>query len=227
MKKFMPLPGLQTPARSTSPPAHLDQEQKEAYEKEWKDVCQYRLAERGDQIFSVNVSDAIARQAAAGIEPPDPARASDATPWARALGSTPWRIHQMSAAPDGRRLAFVTVAVSERSEKVEESEIYSLDLTVASPDQAPRQVTHNEALEQAIRWDNDSRHILFQVDSGSVEGKYQDTQTRLYWVDADSGDVQRWAAEFSGQVGSLHSYVRWRRPGRSQARNRSSGVFPS
>jgi dipeptidyl aminopeptidase/acylaminoacyl peptidase len=174
--------------------------QKEAYEKEWKDVCQYRLAERGDQIFSVNVGDAIARQAAAGIEPTDPSRASDATPWARALGSTPWRIHQMSAAPDGRRLAFVTVAVSERSEKVEESEIYSLDLTVGSPDQAPRQVTHNEALEQAIRWDNDSRHILFQVDNGSVQGKYQDTQTRLYWVDADSGNVQRWAAEFSGQV---------------------------
>jgi len=106
----------------------------------------------------------------------------------------------MSAAPDGRRLAFVTVAVSERSEKVEESEIYSLDLSVASSDQSPRQLTHNEAIERDIHWSNDSRHVFFQVDSGSVEGKYRDTQTRLYWVDADRGEVQRWAADFAGQV---------------------------
>jgi dipeptidyl aminopeptidase/acylaminoacyl peptidase len=33
-----------------------------------------------------------------------------------------------------------------------------------------------------------------------VEGKYRDTQTRLYWVDADRGEVQRWAADFAGQV---------------------------
>ena len=87
--------------------------QKEAYEKEWKDVCQYRLAERGDQIFSMSVTDAIARQATAGSRPVDnPGKASDDTPGARALGSTPWRIHQMAVAPDGRRLAFVTVSVS-------------------------------------------------------------------------------------------------------------------
>ena len=33
--------------------------QKEAYEKEWKDVCQYRAAERGDQVFSVSLNGAI------------------------------------------------------------------------------------------------------------------------------------------------------------------------
>ena len=96
----------------------------------------------------------------------------------------------MAVAPDGRQLAFVTVAISQRSEKVEESEIYSLDLSVASPNQLPHRVTHNEAIEQNIRWSNDSRHVLFQVDNGSVEGKYRDTQTRLYWVEADNGEVQ-------------------------------------
>jgi dipeptidyl aminopeptidase/acylaminoacyl peptidase len=176
------------------------QTQKEAYEKEWKDVCQYRAGERGDQVFSVGVEEAVSRQAATGRKPPDPSSASDATPGARALGSTPWRIEQMAVAPDGRRLAFVTVSVSQRSEKVEESEIYSLDLGTASQAQPPRRLTHNEAIEQTIRWSNDSRHILFQVDNGSVEGKYRDTQTRLYWVDADSGEVRRWAADFSGQV---------------------------
>ena len=54
--------------------------QKEAYEKEWKDVCQYRAAERGDQVFSVTLADALARQAAAGTVPADPDKASDATP---------------------------------------------------------------------------------------------------------------------------------------------------
>jgi dipeptidyl aminopeptidase/acylaminoacyl peptidase len=176
------------------------QTQKETYEKEWKDVCQYRAGERGDQVFSVSVQQAIARQAAAGSEPPDPVKAADATPGARSLGRTPWRIEQMAVAPDGRQLAFATVAISQRSEKVEESEIYSLDLSVASPNQLPHRVTHNEAIEQNIRWSNDSRHVLFQVDNGSVEGKYRDTQTRLYWVDADNGEVQRWAADFDGQV---------------------------
>jgi len=164
-------------------------------------VVEYRAAERGDQVFSVSLANAIARRTTAGSAPADNSgKASDATPWARALASTPWRIQQMAVAPDGRRVAFVTESVSQRSEKVEESEIYSLDLSVASSDQSPRQLTHNEAIEQDIHWSNDSRHVFFQVDSGSVEGKYRDTQTRLYWVDADRGEVQRWAADFAGQV---------------------------
>ncbi len=176
-------------------------QQKEAYEKDWKDVVEYRAAERGDQVFSVSLANAIARRTTAGSAPADNSgKASDATPWARALASTPWRIQQMAVAPDGRRVAFVTESVSQRSEKVEESEIYSLDLSVASSDQSPRQLTHNEAIERDIHWSNDSRHVFFQVDSGSVEGKYRDTQTRLYWVDADRGEVQRWAADFAGQV---------------------------
>jgi len=174
--------------------------EKETYEKDWKDVCQYRAAERGDEVFSVSVADAIARQAAAGTVPEDAGKSSDATPGAKSIGRTPWRIQQMAVAPDGRRIAFVTESVSERSEKVEETEIYSLDLDIALPDQSPHQLTRNEAIEQDIRWSPDSRHIFFQVDSGSVEGKYRDTQTRLYWVDADSGGIQRWAADFAGQV---------------------------
>ena len=189
--------------------------QKETYEKEWKDVCQYRGGERGDQVFSIKVADAIARQTAAGNTPANPNSASDATPGARVLGSTPWRIQQMAISPDGRRLAFVTQSISERWERAEEFEIYSLDLGVASSGQSPgnlspgnpfpgnpspRQLTRNEALEQSIQWSNDSRHVFFQVDNGSVEGKYSNSQTRLYWVNADTGAVQRWAADFSGQV---------------------------
>jgi len=39
-------------------------EQKDEYKKLWKDVVQYRSAERGDAIFALNVDQAIARHAA-------------------------------------------------------------------------------------------------------------------------------------------------------------------
>ena len=175
--------------------------QKDAYEKDWKDVCQYRAAERGDMIFSIDVADAVAPRATAGSTPADDLKNfSDATPASRALARSLWRIQGLVASPDGRRLGFVTESVSEREEKIEEFEIYSVDLAGALPDRAPRQVTHNEAQEHGLHWSKDNRHMFFQVEEGSVEGKYKDTQPRLYWVDVDSGEVQRWAGDFEGAL---------------------------
>jgi len=177
--------------------------QKAAYKKDWKDVSQYRAAERGDTIFSLAVADAISRHAVAGSKAKDDAeddKASDATPGSRALAGTAWKVQQLKVSPDGRKLAFVTTSISERQEKVEDFEIFSVDLTSASIDRPARQLTHNQAVEDDINWSNDSKHIFFQVGIGSVEGKYIDTQRRLYWVDADSGAVQRWASDFGGEV---------------------------
>ena len=174
--------------------------QNDAYKQEWKDVLQYRGAERGDMIFSINVADAIARRAAAGTAPDNPSAESGATPGSRPLASTPWRVYELLAAPDGRRLAFASGPISGREEKISEYEVYTVDLASATLDRPPHQVTHNQAEEQYLQWATDSRHIFFQVEYGSVEGKYQDTQIRLYWVDADTGETQRWAADF-----------RWRR----------------
>jgi len=177
--------------------------QKAAYKKDWKDVSEYRAAERGDTIFSLAVADAISRHAVAGSKAKDDAeddKASDATPGSRALAGTAWKVQQLKVSPDGRKLAFVTTSISERQEKVEEFEIFSVDLTSASIDRPARQLTHNQAVEDDINWSNDSKHIFFQVGIGSVEGKYIDTQRRLYWVDADSGAVQRWASDFGGEV---------------------------
>ncbi len=177
--------------------------QKAAYKKDWKDVSQYRAAERGDTIFSLAVADAISRHAVAGSKAKDDAeddKASDATPGSRALAGTAWKVQQLKVSPDGRKLAFATTSISERQEKVEEFEIFSVDLTSASIDRPARQLTHNQAVEDDINWSNDSKHIFFQVGIGSVEGKYIDTQRRLYWVDADSGAVQRWASDFGGEV---------------------------
>jgi len=173
--------------------------QTDAYQKEWKDVCEYRESERGDAIFSMSVADAIARAAAAGAAPkPDADEVPDSTPGAQRIADTPWRADELVASPDGKRLAFVGMPVSQREEKVSEFELFGVDL--ANSSSAPKQLTHNEAVEESIRWAKDSKHVLFMVDVGSVEGKYKDTQKRLYWVDADSGETQRWAGDFGGAV---------------------------
>jgi dipeptidyl aminopeptidase/acylaminoacyl peptidase len=176
-------------------------DQKDAYKKEWKDVKQYRAAERGDTIFSLDLADAISRHTADASKPSDDSDATpDVTPGSRAIANTPWRVSGMDISPDGQRLAFVTESVSEREEKISEFEIYSVVLTNASPDRPPQQVTHNEAPEEHIQWAKDSKHILFDIDVGSVQGKYEDTQRRFYWVDADSGQTQRWGRDFTGSV---------------------------
>ena len=174
--------------------------QKEAYKNEWKDVLQYRGAERGDMIFRIDVAEAIARRAAEGREPDNSDADSGATPGSRALASTPWRVHELVAAPDGRRLAFLTESVSEREEKIDEYEIYTVDLANATLDRPPRQITHNQAEEQSVHWAKDSKHVFFQVEYGSVEGAYKNTQIRLYWVDADTMETQRWAGDFDGAI---------------------------
>ncbi len=175
--------------------------QKDAYNKEWKDVVRYRAAERGDVIFGIDVAGVVARRAAEGTKPSDDSdEESDETPGSRALAKTPWHVAELKASPDGRTLAFVTQSVSGREEKIEDYEIYSVELANASPDRPPRQLTHNLAEEQHIEWARDGKHVFFQVQYGSVEGKYKDTQIRLYCVGANAGEVQRWASDFEGAV---------------------------
>jgi dipeptidyl aminopeptidase/acylaminoacyl peptidase len=176
-------------------------QQTDAYKKEWKDVIQYRAAERGDTVFSLRLADAIAtHNAAPGKEGPDDAPTT--TPEAKAIAVSPWRLDDLDASPDGHRLAFVTTSISQRQEKVNEFEIYTVDLSNANPQVQPKQVTHNEAVETDLRWAPDSIHVFFRVDLGSVEGKYQDTQPRLYWVNADNNQLDRWASDFTGAVAS-------------------------
>ena len=178
-----------------------DKQQKDAYKKMWKDTIQYRAAERGDLIYSLDVRTALADDEARGThELSKKEKEANTTLTAGEIARTPWRVHQLEASPDGRRLAFVTTSVSQRQERLDEFEIYSVDLAHTSPEIPPRQLTHNEAFEQDLTWSADSRHIFFAVQQGSVEGKYQDAQERLYWLDADSGETRRWAAKFDGSV---------------------------
>jgi dipeptidyl aminopeptidase/acylaminoacyl peptidase len=197
--------------------------QKDDYKKQWKDVVQYRTAERGDTIFALDVATALAHHAAAPTkEESDAEKESDLTPGARAIAISPLRVEDLVTSPDGSKLAFVTNAINQREEKTEDVEIYALDLSVASasspakadsanrPVTQPRQLTHNQALEGNLRWANDNRHVFFTVEVGDVTGPYRDLQPHLYWVDSEKPDsgtpdnesaaVEQWSKDFIGPV---------------------------
>jgi len=175
--------------------------QKDVYKKDWKDVIEYRKAERGDEIFEIGIAGALAARETKGTKPPPEENAEpDATPGARALARSDFRIAEIAASPNAKRVAFLTTSVSEREEVFAEFEIYAFELDGAAPDRAPKRITNNEAQEDRIGWADDNRYVFFHVTVGSVEGKYKDSQERVYWVDADSGATARWAADFDGSV---------------------------
>ncbi len=189
-------------------------QQNDDHKKDWKDVIRYRGDERGDVIFHLNLDEALSRHAALGSkEVPDAEKDSGATPGAVAIARTPLRVEQIGISHDGTRLAFVTSSVSERQEKVEDIDLYLVNLTNdnltnSAAEAAPIRLTHNEAVEMNLEWAPDNRHLFFQVNLGSLERKYEDPQPRLYWVDAGdtrgstSGkrEVQRWFASYPGEV---------------------------
>src|ERR1700687_1664068 len=191
--------------------------QKDDYKKEWKDVVQYRTAERGDTIFALDLSSALERHAAAPAnvkkKDKDSEKEPDLTPGARAIATTPLRVDTLVTSPDGNKLAFVSNAINQRQEKYEDVEIYTVDLSVArvpspanagsSTDSAltqPHRVTTNQAVEVRPHWASDSRHIFFSVEVGDVSGPYRDLQPHLYWVDSESGQIEQWSKDFIGPV---------------------------
>jgi dipeptidyl aminopeptidase/acylaminoacyl peptidase len=181
--------------------------QKDDYKQEWKDVVQYRTSERGDTIFALDLSVALAHHAAAPTKAVkkegEPEEQPDLTPGTRVIASSPLRVDGLVTSPDGHRLAFVSNAINQRQEKYEDVEIYVVDLQTATTQ--PRRITHNQAEETRARWANDSRHILFSVEVGDVSGPYRDLQPHLYSVDTESGavehdQIEQWSKDFIGPV---------------------------
>jgi dipeptidyl aminopeptidase/acylaminoacyl peptidase len=175
-------------------------DQNDARKKDWKDVVRFRSDERSDVIFRIRPDAVLARQAALGVKEVDEAeKNSGATPGAVLIARAPGRAEHIVIARDGSRLAFMGTSVSERNEKVEEYEIYQFSLA-GNGEALPVRLTHNQAEETSLIWAADNRHLFFHTSLGSVEGKYEDPQPRLYWVDSASGEVQRWFADYKGEV---------------------------
>jgi dipeptidyl aminopeptidase/acylaminoacyl peptidase len=177
--------------------------QKDDYKQQWKDVVQYRTAERGDMIFALDLSTVLAHRTAepTKIEKKEgePEKDPDLTPGARPIASEPLRIEELIASPDGRLLAFLTNSINQRQEKPDDVEIYVTDVS-APNDMRTVRVTNNQAVETHPRWANDSRHILFSVEVGDVAGPYRDLQPHLYSVDITDGKIEQWAKDFIGPV---------------------------
>jgi len=189
--------------------------QKDSYKDQWKDVVQYRTAERGDTIFALDVAAALARHVAAPAKVETKAASDsdkekeDLTPGARTIATTPLRVDVLETSPDGKKLAVLSNAINQRQEKYEDVEIYTIDvaralLPATAGSEAKlaelHQVTHNQAVELHPRWANDNRRIFFTVEIGDVSGPYRDIQPHLYWVDAESGAVEQWGKDFIGPV---------------------------
>src|SRR5208283_4667633 len=176
-------------------------QQDDDHKKEWKDVIRYRGDERGDVLLRINLEEALTRHAALGSkEIAEAEKDSHVTPGAIPVTTTPSRVQQLIVSHDGRRLAFVTSSVSERQEKVEDVELYLVNLVSNTAEATPVRLTRNEAVELNLERAPDNRHVFFQVNLGSLERKYEDPQPRLYWVDSDTRDVQRWFADYPGEV---------------------------
>src|SRR5579864_1150964 len=175
--------------------------QKDDYKKLWKDVIEYRTAERGDTIFALDLATALAKHAAAPAkEQGDSQKEPDITAGSRAITTSPLAVDELVTSPDGARLAFLSTSINKRQEKFDDFEIYTVDLSNPSSATTPRRVTHNQASEGGLRWANDSRHIFFTVQVGDVAGPYRDLQPHLYWVDSETGTAEQWSKDFIGPV---------------------------
>jgi dipeptidyl aminopeptidase/acylaminoacyl peptidase len=177
----------------------LSKEAEEARKAQWKDVIRWREQERGDLLLALPVAGAIA---AAGKYPPahTTAAAADATSLpvaAQTITHSDDDIHEITAAPGGARLAFVTDSISHRQEDPKHNEIYVVSTAAGS---TARRSTNNQALESSLQWSPDGRQLYFHVaaDAGALDGPYRDVQGRLYSLDPNNGQVTRLGGEFAG-----------------------------
>ena len=186
--------------------------QKDDYKNEWKDVVEYRTAERGDAIFALDLNTALSRHSgsAAKIEKKEgqPESNPDLTPGSHHIASLALRIDELLTSPDGAKLAILSNAVNQRQEKYEDIELYLLDLVRVSANAGgesalglePRRITKNQAAEWHPRWSSDSRHLFFSVEVGDVSGPYRDMQPHLYSLDTDNGSIEQWDKSFVGPI---------------------------
>lgn len=177
------------------------EDRQKKYEEQWKDTVQYRDAERGDCIFSIDFT---------GITEWTRQAPSDETkrPVAKQISSTPYHVQQLAASANGQFLAFATTSRSLREESLDDNGIYTISLkgTGSAQTQPVALLQHPQAFFDHIEWAPDSEHLFFSFLNGAVEGTYQDAQAHIYWV-----HVGGRGEETCGSPGSEHGCERWAR----------------
>ncbi|MGI9073123.1 MAG: prolyl oligopeptidase family serine peptidase [Bryobacteraceae bacterium] len=189
----------------------------QAERREWKDVARWREQERGDLLLEISLKDAIpapkpfsiaeSRNAEAESDAPksigNPKHAAEASQTlpkcARIITRSRYAIGEIAVPKNGTDIAFLTNLISGRLEHLEAYEIYLVTHNAAH--ESPiRQLTHNEALEHELQWSPDGKQLYFGVfaGSGSLEGKYQDVQGRLYSLEIASEKIHRLGGDFNG-----------------------------
>lgn len=151
-----------------------------AYEREWKDVIEYREHYRGDTIYRVDIEN----MTVSNIE---------------LLVNISLRVGEMVCSPDGKKLVFSTQPPSLIMEQMTDYELYSIDLTMNSSF-IPVRLTNNLAIETNLKWAADGSLFFTVIHSGSMEGPYQESQGRLYNMNVTSRHIIRWISQFNGQV---------------------------
>jgi len=192
---------------------------RDAYKKQWKDVLQYREADRGSVIARISLADAIKR--AEGITPyteisetTQPSTTKDEkvekkdenkdketaeTPGTVILAKFSLSVNDLSLSHDGRRLAFISGPPHSRLENLTDHEIYVLEAAGGEP----KQFTKNQSLESDLRWSPNDQQLFFTTGTDGVEDKYQRVQGRIYAIDVSTQKVQRWANGFGGSAGAF------------------------
>ena len=175
----------------------LSKDETDAKEHDWKDVTRYRTGERGDLLLRIPIPALPASAPKPNAAPPTPAANQQPLPeGATIIARSPLAIESIQVDRHSGTVAFVTGPISHRLERPEDTEIYS----VAANGGPVTQLTHNQGLENNLRWSPDGERLYFTVQAaaGSVKGPYHDVQGRLYSIPAHGGEPQRLGADFDG-----------------------------
>jgi dipeptidyl aminopeptidase/acylaminoacyl peptidase len=175
----------------------LSKDETDAKERDWKDVTRYRTGDRGDLLLRITIPPAPTAAPKPSTIPPTPAANQQPLPeGATVIASSPLAIDSIEVDRHSGTVAFATGPISHHLERPGDTEIYS----VTANGGAVTQLTHNQGLENNLRWSPDGQHLYFTVQAaaGSVRGPYRDVQGRLYSISARGGEPQRLGADFDG-----------------------------
>ena len=182
----------------------LTREQEDEQSDEWKDVVRWRQQYRGDLLLKIAIAPALARDTSVPLAKETPGKAaSDTKPssklpqGAEMIAKSDLAIAEIAPAPDGKQVAFLTEPIHKRIENPADYEIF-----LVGAEGAPKQLSHNAAMESNLHWSPDGRWLHFSVNAanGSLDGKYRDVQGRLFRLDPASGKIERLGSSFDGSL---------------------------